>query len=647
MGERIKPSPTAGAESEAVRAGELVSEVLRLDGENDHVGIFMYLKGVPFDAKQVLYSLYQLLTNGRFQSAFIVAKLLVGRGMDNPAVDLARSVGGVLFENAEDEGIGSECLARSVRRLGANAKLRQTFHDSVLEPTFRHIPPLIAAKQDRNLESRLLRIWRIGMGEEAGPAAQHGDVSVRPQAGSPEPASPSEPKARAQRRPAMAISDSTKIALAFLARGADKDWRTSFSRFVESYKRFPAGADHRLYVIFKGFRNNQDLEEGTKLFAELDHTPIHVPDNGFDIGAYIRTAARIPEATSCFLNTHSEIVAPEWLGHLADNLKKPGVGLVGATGSFESLAHYSSVFPPFPNFHIRPNAFMLRTELFRSLTDGLKIRNKGDAYLFESGPAGFSRQVMALGLQTLVVGRNGQGYPPDSWPTSGTFRQAGQENLLVSDNHTRHYDSLPFEGKLALARMTWGEYLPVPSARTTATDGAWPEGGAVTAEILRLDDKGDHVGVFTYLYNTPYDPTHALFALYLLMISGRFQSAFLVAKVMAGARHRNPTIDLARSIGGALFGNQEDEAHGTEHLARWVDNMTSDQREKFRNQVAAPTFDQALKKEVIAGNRDLEAKLLRICDIVFPERAPLRKAASTPRAKRSAKARHAAEGQDA
>lgn len=180
-----------------------------------------------------------------------------------------------------------------------------------------------------------------------------------------------------------------------------------------------------------------------------------------------------------------------------------------------------------------------------------------------------------------------------------------------------------------------------------ATTELGPEGGELTAEIMRLDGKDDHVGVFTYLHNTHYDVTHALFALYRLMIAGRFQSAFLVAKVLAGARHRNPTIDLARSIGGVLFGNQEDEAHGIEHLARWVDNMTSDQREKFRNQVAAPTFDQVLKKEVIAGNRDLEAKLLRICDIFFPERAPLRKAASTPRAKRSAKARHAAEGQDA
>jgi hypothetical protein len=41
-----------------------------------------------------------------------------------------------------------------------------------------------------------------------------------------------------------------------------------------------------------------------------------------------------------------------------------GVGLVGATGSYESLGPALDGFPAFPNIHIRSNAFLIQRELF-------------------------------------------------------------------------------------------------------------------------------------------------------------------------------------------------------------------------------------------------------------------------------------------
>jgi len=51
------------------------------------------------------------------------------------------------------------------------------------------------------------------------------------------------------------------IAVAYLARGADKDWLLSIERFFESYKLYQAGVKHSLYVIFKGYKCNADLEK--------------------------------------------------------------------------------------------------------------------------------------------------------------------------------------------------------------------------------------------------------------------------------------------------------------------------------------------------------------------------------------------------
>jgi len=263
------------------------------------------------------------------------------------------------------------------------------------------------------------------------------------------------------------LTDQTKsIAVVFLARGADRAWKPSVARFIESYRRFPAGIDHRLYVIFKGYQSEADLAEAQALFAGFDFSPIHLDDNGFDIGAYIAAARQVREKSICFLNTNSEIVGPEWLARLAVKLGEPKVGMVGATGSFESNARFNPLFPAFPNVHLRSNAFMLGTELFLSIGGNVVIRDRWDALLFESGPESLSRQIRARGLQLLVVGRNGEGYPPEAWSASDTFRQSAQENLLVADNRTRDYQGLTEKARQAMAQVTWGEYLIANVPRT-------------------------------------------------------------------------------------------------------------------------------------------------------------------------------------
>ena len=46
----------------------------------------------------------------------------------------------------------------------------------------------------------------------------------------------------------------------------------------------------------------------------------------------------------------------------------------------------------------------------------------------------------------------------------------------------------------------------------------------------------------------------------MMMVEGRFQAAFLGAKLLAAKALDNPIVDLSQSIGGAIFGNRDDEA---------------------------------------------------------------------------------------
>ncbi|MGE3541421.1 MAG: hypothetical protein AB7N91_28805 [Candidatus Tectimicrobiota bacterium] len=249
------------------------------------------------------------------------------------------------------------------------------------------------------------------------------------------------------------------VAVTFLARGADLGWYASCERFLASYQRYRAGVEHALYILYKGFPDLCTLEQAKRLFSSVPYTPLFLEDNSFDIGAYIEWANQIHEELICVLNTASEILTEDWLRKLLVNFTLPNVGLVGATGSYESLNEIDASFPAFPNPHVRSNAFMLDRATFCRLTRDYIVRTKFDAFAFESGQHSLTRQILARGQEVLLVGRNGRGYAPQWWPTSGTFRLGTQGNLLIADNQTRNFTALRWPEKREFVLRTWGPYL--------------------------------------------------------------------------------------------------------------------------------------------------------------------------------------------
>jgi hypothetical protein len=254
----------------------------------------------------------------------------------------------------------------------------------------------------------------------------------------------------------MILSQSQKIrgrtVLVYLARGADDACRDKFEQFVRAYQAYPAGVPHDVVVVFKGFSTEANLEEGRKTFAQVRFEEVHVGDLKFDIGAYAEAVHQIKCDRICFLNTTSEPASSHWLLKLALNVEQQGVGLVGASGSFEG----GGVGASFPNAHIRTNAFMMHAPLARQILGGFEISSKVDAYNAEHGFNSITRQVIASGLVPLVVGRNGRGYSPEWWSSSQTFRQGSQANVLVHDGQTRYFDALMWNKKRAVYRSTWG-----------------------------------------------------------------------------------------------------------------------------------------------------------------------------------------------
>ena len=283
-----------------------------------------------------------------------------------------------------------------------------------------------------------------------------------------------------------------------------------FRRFLDSYRRHAAGVDHELVLIFKGFANARSTEPYRSLVTDVATSSLNVADVGFDLGSYVDAARTVTFDRLCFVNSFTEVETDDWLGLLVSGLDDRGTGLAGATGSWGSHAShlrydlglggpYARVYADraetralfhslastepepsrcvsvvkkavvsstqmartalgangFPAPHVRTNTFAISRDLF--LRVGLpQPRDKLDAHLIESGRRSLTRRVQRTGLQAVVIGRDGQRYPPGEWPQSETFWQHDQENLLVSDRQTRMYQNGSAKERVLLSRYAWG-----------------------------------------------------------------------------------------------------------------------------------------------------------------------------------------------
>lgn len=284
-----------------------------------------------------------------------------------------------------------------------------------------------------------------------------------------------------------------ELCVVHLARHANR-WEP-FDRFMRSYEQHPAGIDHDLVVAAKGFPGGEVPAEYLDRLAPHGGRVLPLEDTGFDIGSYWAAARALPFASYCFLNSFSVILDDGWLAKLARH-HVPSVGLVGASGSWEAhlsdwtqnlraglllppwrtapdplpprrltardrawlirdwLRHWAE-FPPFPNPHIRTNAFLIRRDLMLDIEVG-DLSTKADVLRFESGRQSLTRQIRRRDLEALVVGRDGVAYLPDAWPESHTFRSGDQVNLMISDNRTEEWLATASPLKEQQAARAWG-----------------------------------------------------------------------------------------------------------------------------------------------------------------------------------------------
>jgi len=120
-------------------------------------------------------------------------------------------------------------------------------------------------------------------------------------------------------------------------------------------------------------------------------------------------------------------------------------------------------FKPFPNPHLRSNAFVMRREFFNNL--GFQLGDsKMDCVRFESGLDGLPTRIAQRGLASVLVGADGQTYATEKWTESNGFRLGDQTNVMVTDNQVRAFSVAGKEERRQLTRLSWGAYADFPAA---------------------------------------------------------------------------------------------------------------------------------------------------------------------------------------
>lgn len=125
----------------------------------------------------------------------------------------------------------------------------------------------------------------------------------------------------------------SSVSVVYLARAAEGI--EAIERFRQSYADHPAGIPHDLVVCLKG-DDDDEIARAKQVLTPVATRFVVQSDKGYDIPAYLRTAHAVDTEWICCLNTFSVINKPLWLERLYRAASRPGVGLAGATGSYES-----------------------------------------------------------------------------------------------------------------------------------------------------------------------------------------------------------------------------------------------------------------------------------------------------------------------
>lgn len=185
-------------------------------------------------------------------------------------------------------------------------------------------------------------------------------------------------------------------------------------RFADTWRRYPPGIDHQLYVIMNG---SEAAPIDARVFLGLPCAMLAYSNVGWDIGAYQRAAETIPCDLLVCLGAPVHFYRAGWLARMAESFIENGPGLYGCTA-------YQG-----PLTHVRTTSFWTPPALLNSYPYSVGSSRKS-RYEFEHGANSFTRHVLNAGFSCMMVTWNGS-FPYGQWHDHTPTK----DEILVRDQH--------------------------------------------------------------------------------------------------------------------------------------------------------------------------------------------------------------------
>jgi hypothetical protein len=136
----------------------------------------------------------------------------------------------------------------------------------------------------------------------------------------------------------MSINQYTPLPIVvYVSRFQDKDSAGRFSRFVESYKKHPAGCEHELMIIKKGFQEHEHIwDEWIKQLGGISIKIYEYPDAHYVFGYLRIIMEEYPDRYILSFMSSTTILVDNWLDLFMRHAEPKRI--LGHGGGFVSLA---------------------------------------------------------------------------------------------------------------------------------------------------------------------------------------------------------------------------------------------------------------------------------------------------------------------
>ena len=249
---------------------------------------------------------------------------------------------------------------------------------------------------------------------------------------------------------------------------------TRLESFVESYLKYDHGHDHELLICYK-LIDDKKLDLCRKITSKIYHKEFIDPykNNDYEFKTMERAIQNYENYIIIFLISHCCFANHNTIKIINELYQENS--FIGFSGSCESMfsslkfkkiwkifsfiknfIYFKINFEKFPNPHIRLPSFVLKQKDFLNFVKNKTYKDKKDAWNTESGKNSMTKFFLKKDFKIFIINSLNKKFDLSSMSKSMTFCDIYDSKILISDRHTRNFQSLSQELQKKMKKRVWG-----------------------------------------------------------------------------------------------------------------------------------------------------------------------------------------------